>query len=255
MIDLYYWTTPNGHKITIFLEEAGLAYTIKPVNIGKGEQFDPEFLEIAPNNRIPAIVDHAPADGGAPLSVFESGAILMYLGREDRPLPADGLPRPRRVRCSGCSGRWAGSGRWPGRTTTSTSYAPEKIPYAIDRYVKETSRLYGGAEPAARRPRVHRRRLLDRRHGVLSVGPASGSRTWRVSRTSRAGRGDRRAACGVARLLLAKTIETQPLPTPRRGSCCSGRTGTVAETLLPAVADGASRRAFIRRPASAMLTG
>src|SRR5258706_6678145 len=79
MIDLYYWTTPNGHKITLFLEEAGLPYTIKPINIGKGDQFDPAFLKISPNNRIPAIVDHAPADGGKSISVFESGAILLYL--------------------------------------------------------------------------------------------------------------------------------------------------------------------------------
>ncbi|HSC94468.1 MAG TPA: glutathione S-transferase N-terminal domain-containing protein, partial [Burkholderiales bacterium] len=82
MIDLYYWTTPNGHKVTIFLEETGLQYAIKPVNISKGEQFDPEFLEISPNNRIPAIVDHDPADGGGPLSVFESGAILQYLAEK-----------------------------------------------------------------------------------------------------------------------------------------------------------------------------
>ena len=79
MIDLYYWTTPNGHKITIFLEEAGLEYRLIPVNISKGEQFAPEFLAISPNNRMPAIVDHAPADGGEPISVFESGAILEYL--------------------------------------------------------------------------------------------------------------------------------------------------------------------------------
>src|SRR3954468_14129363 len=79
MIDLHYWTTPNGHKIAIFLEESGLPYKIVPVNIGKGEQFKREFLTVSPNNRIPAIVDHAPADGGAPLSVFESGAILLYL--------------------------------------------------------------------------------------------------------------------------------------------------------------------------------
>ena len=77
MIDLYYWTTPNGHKITIFLEEAGLPYSIKPVNISHGEQFAPEFLKISPNNRIPAIVDHDPVDGKGPLSVFESGAILQ----------------------------------------------------------------------------------------------------------------------------------------------------------------------------------
>src|SRR6201985_239751 len=82
MIDLYYWTTPNGHKITIFLEEAGLQYRIVPVNISKGEQFRSEFLEISPNNRIPAIVDHKPKDGGPPISVFESGAILVYLAEK-----------------------------------------------------------------------------------------------------------------------------------------------------------------------------
>ena len=90
MIDLYYWTTPNGHKITIFLEEAGLPYRIVPVNIGKGEQFDPAFLAISPNNRIPAIVDHAPADGGKPISVFESGAIMLYVAeKEGRFYPQD----------------------------------------------------------------------------------------------------------------------------------------------------------------------
>src|SRR5688572_17068208 len=78
MIDLYYWTTPNGHKLTIFLEEAGLPYRIIPINIGKGDQFKPEFLRVSPNNKIPAIVDHEPADGGAPLPMFESGAILLY---------------------------------------------------------------------------------------------------------------------------------------------------------------------------------
>jgi glutathione S-transferase len=96
MIDLHYWTTPNGHKITIFLEEAQLPYRIVPVNISKGEQFKPDFLAVSPNNRIPAIVDHAPKDGGAPISVFESGAILVYLaektaGRISRPQPRDGV--------------------------------------------------------------------------------------------------------------------------------------------------------------------
>src|SRR5258705_4576712 len=79
MIDLYYWTTPNGHKLTIFLEETGLTYALKPINISKGDQFDPAFVAISPNNRIPAIVDRAPADGGTPLAMFESGAILLYL--------------------------------------------------------------------------------------------------------------------------------------------------------------------------------
>src|SRR5215468_8654218 len=90
MIDLHYWTTPNGHKITIFLEETGTPYKIFPVNIGKGEQFTREFLAISPNNRIPAMVDHDPPDGGAPLQVFESGAILVYLAEKTgRFLPAD----------------------------------------------------------------------------------------------------------------------------------------------------------------------
>jgi GST-like protein len=94
LIDLYYWTTPNGHKITIFLEETGLPYTIKPVNISKGDQFDPDFLRISPNNRIPAIVDHAPPDGGAPLPLFESGAILQYLAdKTGKLLPADAARR------------------------------------------------------------------------------------------------------------------------------------------------------------------
>ena len=90
MIDLYYWTTPNGHKITIFLEESQLDYDIKLINIGKGEQFNPEFLKISPNNRIPAIVDHSPTDSGEPISIFESGAILLYLAKKIKQfLPTD----------------------------------------------------------------------------------------------------------------------------------------------------------------------
>ncbi len=141
MIDLYYWTTPNGHKITLFLEETGLPYTLHPVNIGVGDQFKPEFLAIAPNNRIPAIVDRAPADGGAPLSVFESGAILLYLAEKTgRFLPDD---RRGRVEVT----EWlfwqmAGLGPMLGQNHHFSQYAPEKIPYAIDRYVKETGRLY-----------------------------------------------------------------------------------------------------------------
>ena len=96
MIDLYYWTTPNGHKITIFLEETRLPYRIVPVNISKGEQFKPEFLGISPNNRIPAIVDHSPKDGGAPISVFESGAILVYLAEKTGQYFAERSARPRR---------------------------------------------------------------------------------------------------------------------------------------------------------------
>ena len=153
MIDLHYWTTPNGHKITMFLEEAGLPYRIHPVNISKGEQFAPEFLAIAPNNRIPAIVDHAPAGGGAPVSLFESGAILLYL--------ADKIGRfvapPAEVHARAEVLQWlfwqmGGLGPMAGQNHHFSQYAPEKIPYAIDRYVRETNRLYG----------VMDRRLADR---------------------------------------------------------------------------------------------
>jgi GST-like protein len=151
MIDLYYWTTPNGHKVTIFLEETGLPYTLKPVNIGKGEQFDPAFLAISPNNRIPAIVDHAPPDGGEPLALFESGAILMYLGGKTGRF----FPNDLRGRCEVV--QWlfwqmAGLGPMAGQTHHFVHYAPEPLPYAIDRYVRETGRLYG----------VMNKRLADR---------------------------------------------------------------------------------------------
>lgn len=142
MIDLHYWTTPNGHKITMFLEEAGLPYRIVPVNIGKGDQFKPEFLAIAPNNRIPAIVDHQPADGGAPVSVFESGAILLYLAEKTGKLiPAD--PRGRVETLQWLFWQMAGLGPMAGQNHHFRNYAVEKIPYAIDRYVNETNRLYG----------------------------------------------------------------------------------------------------------------
>lgn len=142
MIDLYYWTTPNGHKITLFLEEAGLEYTIKPINIGKGAQFDPAFLKISPNNRIPAIVDHAPADGGEPISVFESGAILLYLaGKTGQFLPKD--LRGQVQVLEWLMWQMGGLGPMAGQNHHFSLYAPEKLPYAIDRYVKETSRLYG----------------------------------------------------------------------------------------------------------------
>jgi GST-like protein len=141
MLDLYYWTTPNGHKITIFLEETGLPYNLKPINISKGEQFTHEFLAISPNNRIPAIVDHDPPDGGPPLPMFESGAILLYLaGKTNRFYPAD-----LRGRCE--TAQWlfwqmAGLGPMAGQAHHFRLYAPEKIPYAINRYTKECGRLY-----------------------------------------------------------------------------------------------------------------
>jgi GSH-dependent disulfide-bond oxidoreductase len=147
MIDLHYWPTPNGHKITLLLEEladAGqpLAYDIKPVNIGAGEQFTPAFLAIAPNNRMPAIVDHAPADGGAPVSVFESGAILLYLAEKTGQfLPTD--LRGRAATVEWLFWQMAGLGPMTGQYGHFNVYAPEKIPYAIDRYTREAHRLLG----------------------------------------------------------------------------------------------------------------
>jgi len=141
MIDLYYWTTPNGHKLTIFLEETGLPYRLIPVNITRGEQFAPEYLRISPNNKIPAIVDHAPADGGPPLPVFESGAILEYLAmKTGRFLPSD--VRGRTEVMQWLFWQMAGLGPMLGQNHHFALYAPEKIPYAIERYVKETTRLY-----------------------------------------------------------------------------------------------------------------
>ena len=151
MIDLYYWTTPNGHKITIFLEETALPYRVKPIHIGHGEQFQPEFLAIAPNNRIPAIVDTDPGDGGGPISVFESGAILVYLAAKT------GRFLPQETRAWVDVLQWlmwqmAGLGPMAGQNHHFVQYAPERIPYAMDRYVKETGRLYG----------VLNKRLADR---------------------------------------------------------------------------------------------
>ncbi|MFJ2460293.1 glutathione binding-like protein [Pseudomonas neuropathica] len=142
MIDLYYWTTPNGHKISLFLEEAGLPYNVHPINIGQGEQFQPHFLKIAPNNRIPAIVDHEPADGGEPLSLFESGAILLYLAEKTgKFLPQD--LRGRQTALQWLFWQMGGLGPMAGQNHHFSQFAPEKIPYAIKRYIDETARLYG----------------------------------------------------------------------------------------------------------------
>lgn len=141
MIDLYYWTTPNAHKITMFLEEVGLPYSIIPINIGTGDQFQPDFLKIAPNNRIPAIVDREPIDGGAPVSVFESGAILLYLAEKTGKLIGDEL-RDRVEVLQWLFWQMAGLGPMAGQNHHFSQYAPEKLPYAVDRYVNETGRLY-----------------------------------------------------------------------------------------------------------------
>lgn len=141
MIELYYWPTPNGHKITIFCEEAGIPYAITPVDIQAGEQFTPAFLNISPNNRMPAIVDTEPADKGTPLSVFESGAILIYLAEKTgKFLPKD--LRGRFKTLEWLAWQVGGLGPMAGQVNHFVHYAPEKIPYAMDRYVKEVSRLF-----------------------------------------------------------------------------------------------------------------
>ena len=151
MIDLYYWTTPNGHKVTMFLEEAGLPYRIIPVNISAGDQFKPEFLAIAPNNRIPAIVDHDVA--GGPVSLFESGAILLYLADKiGRFIPPAAQVQPRAEVLQWLFWQMGGLGPMAGQNHHFSQYAPEKIAYAINRYVNETNRLYG----------VLNKRLADR---------------------------------------------------------------------------------------------
>jgi GST-like protein len=170
-IDLYYWPTPNGHKVTIFLEEAGLPYTIIPVNIGRGDQFKPDFLAISPNNRMPAIVDHDGPDG-RPISVFESGAILQYLGRKT------GLFYPSEERARVEVEQWlfwqmAGLGPMAGQANHFRIYAPEKVPYAVDRYTNEVNRLYG----------VMNKRLADREflagdYSIADMASIGWARGW-----------------------------------------------------------------------------
>ncbi|WP_312414539.1 glutathione S-transferase N-terminal domain-containing protein [Shinella sp.] len=151
-IEVYYWPTPNGYKVTIMLEELGVPYDVRYINIGKGEQFAPDFLKIAPNNRMPAIIDPDGPDG-APISIFESGAILQYLGRKYAQFyPAD---ERRRVEVD----QWlfwqmGGLGPMAGQAHHFRDYAPEKIAYGIDRYTNEVNRLYG----------VMNRRLADREY-------------------------------------------------------------------------------------------
>ncbi|MBC2884771.1 glutathione S-transferase N-terminal domain-containing protein [Ochrobactrum sp. CM-21-5] len=140
-IELYYWPTPNGFKISIMLEELGIPYDVKYVNIGKGDQFNPDFLKIAPNNRMPAIVDPE-GPGGTPISVFESGAILQYLGRKfGRFYPAD--ERQRVAVDEWLMWQMGGLGPMSGQAGHFRVYAPEQVPYGIERYTNEVNRLYG----------------------------------------------------------------------------------------------------------------
>jgi GST-like protein len=151
MINVHYWTTPNGHKVTMFLEETGTPYKLFPVNIGKGEQFKAEFLAISPNNRIPAIVDTEPKGGGKPISVFESGAILVYLAEKTgKFLPAAGAVRYEVMQW--LFWQMGGLGPMAGQNNHFKNYAVEKLEYAVNRYLNEVNRLYG----------VLNKRLADR---------------------------------------------------------------------------------------------
>ncbi len=151
MIDVYYWTTPNGHKVTIFLEETGVPHNIIPININKGEQFKADFLKVAPNNRIPAIIDREPADGGAPIPVFESGAILLYLADKTKQFIAQDI-RGRTDTIQWLFWQMANLGPMAGQNNHFNHYAAEKLTYAMDRYRNEVNRLYG----------VMNKRLADR---------------------------------------------------------------------------------------------
>lgn len=142
MIDLYYAPTPNGHKITLFLEEVGLDYSIHRIDIGKGDQFQPAFLAISPNNKIPAIIDNNPADGGGPLSLFESGEILFYLAEKTNELLSKDL-RERAHTLQWLFWQVGGFGPMLGQNHHFNHFAPQPVPYAIERYQVETQRLYG----------------------------------------------------------------------------------------------------------------
>jgi GSH-dependent disulfide-bond oxidoreductase len=231
MIELHYWTTPNGHKITMFLEETGLPYRIVPVRIGAGDQFKPEFLAISPNNRIPAIVDDEPADGGAPISVFESGAILLYLAEKT------GRFLPSNVRARVDVLQWlfwqmGGLGPMAGQNHHFGTYAPEKIPYAIDRYVNETNRLYG----------VLNKRLADRPFvaGDYSIADMA-SYPWTVSHERQRQNLDdfphlkrwfneiRERPATVRAYELAKEINTQNVMTEEAKKILFGQTASVVK--------------------------
>ena len=194
MIDLYTWTTPNGRKISIALEEFGLPYTVHAVDIGKDEQFKPEFLKISPNNRIPAIVDR---DNG--VALMESGAILIYLAdKTGKFLPREGEARYRVIEW--LMWQMGGPGPMFGQVHHFTKYNPGKAPYAEERYLKEAHRLYGVLDKRLATQRLRRRRLLDRRHGDLAVGVAlrvADRRSEQVSQRQALVPRHRGTACGA----------------------------------------------------------
>src|SRR5215213_8151947 len=191
-IDLYYWPTPNGWKITIFLEEAGLPYNLVPMDITSGDQYESEFLKISPNNKIPAIVDPEGPDG-EPISLSESGAILIYLADKTGEFPPE-APRDRYVVLQWLMFQMGHVGPMLGQAHHFRGYAPEKIPYAIERYTDEAARLYG---------------VMDRRLSGPSISPARSTRslTWRSTPGSSRTRGRAR----IWETTLTSNAGTMPL--------------------------------------------
>ena len=213
MIDLYYWTTPNGHKVTIFLEETGLPVPPEAdEHLARARSSTRHSSRSRPTIAFPRSSTTTPPDGGAPLSLFESGAILLYLAEQDRPLLSARPARALRGVAVAVLADGAGSGRWPGQNHHFSLYAPEKIPYAIDRYVRETGRLYG----------VLNKRLADREFvaGDYSIADMAcypwvlperqGQNLERLSAPEAMEGGDRRAAGRAARLRDREGVNQQP---------------------------------------------
>jgi GSH-dependent disulfide-bond oxidoreductase len=163
VIDLYYFPTPNCHKASIMLEEIGIPYAVKPLNITKGEQFEPKFLEIAPNNRIPVIVDHAPEGSNKPIAVFESGAILLYLAEKTKKLLPTGSPE-RTEALKWLFWQVAGLGPIGGQNHHFQHYAPERLPYAVKRFIDESSRLYAVLDK-----HLQRREFIGSEYSIADV--------------------------------------------------------------------------------------
>ena len=184
MIEVFSWPTPNGHKVHIMLEECGLAYRAIPVNIGAGDQFKPEFLAISPNNKIPAITDPQGPDG-QPISLFESGAILVYLAaKTGQFMPAS--DRGKYEVLQWLMFQMGTVGPLLGQAHHFRMYAPEKLPYAIDRYSNEARRIYGVIDRRLSRSRLSRRaRLFDRRHRHLPLAAQLGEPGHRAGRSTR----------------------------------------------------------------------
>ena len=172
MIDVYSWATPNGHKVHIMLEETGLEYNVHPVDIGAGDQFKPEFLAISPNNKIPAIVD-SQGPGGQPLSLFESGAILIYLAEKTgKLLPAD--PADRYATLQWLMFQMGGIGPMLGQAHHFRIYAPQRVEYAVDRYTNEARRLYGVMEKQLGRTQY----LAGDAYTIADIASFPWTRSW-----------------------------------------------------------------------------